>query len=96
MLGSWLCLYKDSEIHGGAPAIEGSMTLAKNDDGTYAISFDCIDDLKYNFKGSWTGRINVIDASSDSEAMKSSRLYGETGYLYGKTGRLQGGLVCKK
>lgn len=97
MLGSWLYLYKDSEIHGGAPAIEGSMTLAKNDDGTYAISFDCIDDLKYNFKGSWTGRINVTDASStDSEAMKSSRLYGGTGYLHGQAGRLQGGLMCKK
>lgn len=40
-----------------APAVEGTTTIQKNDDGTYTINMDFVDDAGYKITGSWTGTL---------------------------------------
>lgn len=49
-----------------APAMEGKVTISKNGDGTYTISFDCMDDAvtPHNFHGTWTGPLNLVNQST--------------------------------
>ena len=40
-----------------APAVDGEIRVTNNGDGTYEISFECIDDAEvpHTFSGSWSG-----------------------------------------
>lgn len=51
-----------------APAMSGEVTISKNSDGSYTISFDCMDDAAnpHNFYGTWTGKLNMVDQSSSA------------------------------
>lgn len=74
--GTWYVSYDENgEISGYAPAMDGTIDIAHNEDGTYTISFSCYDDAEtpHNFKGEWTGNIAVSDETgADSASLRMS------------------------
>ena len=65
LTGSWYVLSGIYGLEGYAPCIEGEIVITDNGNGTYTISLDCMDDNvpAYNFTGSWTGEISIVDES---------------------------------
>ncbi len=49
-----------------APAMDGTVTVTRNQDNTYTLSVDLYDDAfdPNNFTGTWTGEVSIIDQSS--------------------------------
>lgn len=44
-----------------APSVSGDMKVENLGDGRYTISFDFLDDRGYNWDGTWTGAIPMVD-----------------------------------
>ncbi len=63
--GTWINLYEDGIITRNAPAVEGEMTLEKNSDGTYTLSYtfkdDSPEDIQSSFSGDYTGSMEIFD-----------------------------------
>ena len=55
LMSSWY-YYKDNALHISefAPIVDGWVDIQKNDEGTYAITFDVYDDLNNNITGTYT------------------------------------------
>lgn len=79
--GTWYVKYDDSgNIVGYAPAMEGTVDVKNNGNGTYTISFSCYDDAEtpHNFSGTWTGEITV----SDETELASTSVRNSCSYNY--------------
>lgn len=80
LYGSWyICTDAQDNIVGYAPAIDGTVNVVNNGDGTYDITFDCVDDAGNVWDGSWTGEIETFDYSQESSySVKSAKPAGKT------------------
>ena len=80
LYGSWyVCTDAQDQPVGYAPAIDGTVNVVNNGDGTYDITFDCVDDAGNVWDGSWTGAIETFDYSqASSYSVKSAKPAGKT------------------
>lgn len=80
LYGSWyICTDAQDNIVGYAPAVDGTVKVVNNGDGTYDITFDCVDDAGNVWDGSWTGAIETLDYSqASSYSVKSAKPAGKT------------------
>ena len=80
LYGSWyICTDAQDRPVGYAPAVDGTVKVVNNGDGTYDITFDCVDDAGNVWDGSWTGEIETLDNSqASSYSVKSAKPAGKT------------------
>lgn len=58
-----------------APAVDGTITVTQNSNGTYTITFDVYDDAGQpnRIYGSWTGDVSMSDVTTAQAGVQSSR-----------------------
>ena len=73
MAGSWLY---SSDYYTMSPFVEGTLTITNNNNDTYSVSFDVVDDAGYNVTGSWTGPVLDYETmSTRSQSLKQAATY---------------------
>ena len=68
--GTWALTGFDSEDQPqvNAPATSGDLKVTKHDDGeTYTVEFELNDGIGHDFKGSWTGKPEMINSCGDED-----------------------------
>lgn len=74
LVGSWIVTLEDeyiSESEPFAPLTFGSVTIAATgEEGVYAVTLDCTDDLGHNISGTFTSELEINDESGYSAAPK--------------------------
>lgn len=71
--GTWYTPTNASgDLTGYAPAMEGTIDIVNNGDGSYDVTFDCTDDLGNVWRGSWSGEVDAADYSYPMTASTKS------------------------
>ena len=87
LMGTWYTLSNASgSLIGYAPAMEGTIDIVNNGDGSYEMTFDCTDDLGYVWSGSWSGTLNASDESGSlysTKSVSSAKQYKKTSVARG-------------
>lgn len=61
---------EEGNVRSIAPAMEGDLTIVREENGDYTFTFEFTDDWGYVWDGSWTGAVELQDATARSSAGK--------------------------